>query len=1042
MWSFSSSSSSAKTNGPVNATPNTGKFISVKWISSKSDSTSRNLQVHPITTCLSTVLSNNINIISIFGRARQGKSFLMNCLAGEREIFTISNKKESCTQGIDISSKWLSLEEFSKIDNDTSIKASPNIRVGFVDAEGQGDKDVEYDAELVCPILLASKSVIFNWKGDLQKDSLLQTLGIMCRAAKNVGDESSRSDIGSSTSRAPFGHLHIVFRDWQAVDSTETDVLHDLLQAEGTSSGRSRDLIRTELRACFASIRVWLFDSPVSNSEFLKNKLTIEMCTARFRSQVRALRSALSQQLRTGTMFSASTSAMLMGKDLQPFIKTIAASLASGSPVLPQSAFANMLKEDVAHHLKRTTTMISQFGADLYTDTHSKSISVIAAARKLGIERAMSMESSAIATIPVSSRGLTSKSLTLAMQKAGIIEYAPSSTSAYAAYEKTVIPTHEQALAALREFIDVQMMEMVSKLEIMFNIDMSSSAISSSGDPFIKLATRALLDAKAAAVQCETLFTAQLTASYGAFFTAAEKAIITAVNEKHTQLIASLNSSGDSNAVPRSKLRQLLDAAAKKQATSPDEALSHIKRSHDIIFFNLINFILLYPSFRHSEFHRLALNDTVNKVLEKSTNCLDDTIEKTMTAFAATKKKLASTITASQKQDLVDRAIVHMRRHCDDTLAKLIAQNTVPSVPVKTNKPIGAGKATQSTIPALCRGFGRKTMEAMLDQQWYVKDNENKATLTSLGADAATIEAVSKSFTGACKELGETIHRNYNNLMERNVAFAVTQGTKRMEKSLLSSLPPACCEPSELENYRLELGEAINKIYLSAFEEILESLGGWSLGEAEQDVIKEGLSSVCSASMTSLIEAAERECQETQKILALERNKKRLSEPSDTDMKKKRKEESVPEKNLSDQASTRGAPQPLPHQPLVPKLFQTDKKIASSGGQKNGIAEDWDAIISPAEQRLRARAFAETLKSPKAGQSKSEKPTGKAKQGKFGTPELKDDDEMEVEAEAPSRQQAPSATGKGVANDKRKVLEDERAKAKAWAAENLPKKKK
>ena len=27
----------------------------------------------------------------------------MNCLAGEKEIFRISNEKDSCTQGIDIS---------------------------------------------------------------------------------------------------------------------------------------------------------------------------------------------------------------------------------------------------------------------------------------------------------------------------------------------------------------------------------------------------------------------------------------------------------------------------------------------------------------------------------------------------------------------------------------------------------------------------------------------------------------------------------------------------------------------------------------------------------------------------------------------------------------------------------------------------------------------------------------------------------------------------------------------------------------------------
>ena len=95
----------------------------------------------------------------------------MNCLAGEKEIFRISNEKDSCTQGIDISDKWLSLVDFSLLDHGTTTKTTAvtnttkkMMHVGFVDAEGQGDKDVTYDANLICPILLTSKCVIFNWK--------------------------------------------------------------------------------------------------------------------------------------------------------------------------------------------------------------------------------------------------------------------------------------------------------------------------------------------------------------------------------------------------------------------------------------------------------------------------------------------------------------------------------------------------------------------------------------------------------------------------------------------------------------------------------------------------------------------------------------------------------------------------------------------------------------------------------------------------------------------------------------------------------------
>lgn len=122
---------------------------------------------------------STIGLISIFGAARQGKSFLMNCLAGETDLFRISNERESCTQGIDVSTHLLDLSQFAAggakgVTTSSSLKKFPAMKVGFVDAEGQGDKDMSYDANLVCPILLASKCVIFNWKDSLQKDRILQ----------------------------------------------------------------------------------------------------------------------------------------------------------------------------------------------------------------------------------------------------------------------------------------------------------------------------------------------------------------------------------------------------------------------------------------------------------------------------------------------------------------------------------------------------------------------------------------------------------------------------------------------------------------------------------------------------------------------------------------------------------------------------------------------------------------------------------------------------------------------------------------------------
>ena len=61
----------------------------------------------------------------IFGQMGEGKSFLMNSLAGE-ELFAVSNSMYSCTQGVDIGNRI--------VDHPTA-----ETKMAFMDVEGQGD---------------------------------------------------------------------------------------------------------------------------------------------------------------------------------------------------------------------------------------------------------------------------------------------------------------------------------------------------------------------------------------------------------------------------------------------------------------------------------------------------------------------------------------------------------------------------------------------------------------------------------------------------------------------------------------------------------------------------------------------------------------------------------------------------------------------------------------------------------------------------------------------------------------------------------------
>ena len=234
----------------------------------------------------------------------------------------------------------MNLSEFS----DDRKPSNANMKIGFIDAEGQGDKDTTYDANLVCPILLASKCVIFNWKDSLQKDRILQLLGVMHKAAINVAEEGEIEVSGGA--EKVFGHLHVVFRDWQYIGSTPESVKADLFKEERSADtdARLRNAIRNDIKNSFESITVWLFPPPVASSAKLTNKLRVDELSDSFKSQLQALRASLGTQLSHPMRFAGRP---FTAKTLGPLVTQIACALNSGEVVRPMSAYLNMLKDEV-----------------------------------------------------------------------------------------------------------------------------------------------------------------------------------------------------------------------------------------------------------------------------------------------------------------------------------------------------------------------------------------------------------------------------------------------------------------------------------------------------------------------------------------------------------------------------------------------------------------------------------------------------------------------------------------------------------------------
>jgi len=119
--------------GPLRATEEAGRVLA---------------SVHP---------DQPLNVVTIVGAARKGKSFLMNALTRRDGMFRASAGTPPCTAGADLSPALMSLSDLKSGRGGTTGHSPSDPTIAFVDMEGQGDKSTDHDVRLATPFLLVSK---------------------------------------------------------------------------------------------------------------------------------------------------------------------------------------------------------------------------------------------------------------------------------------------------------------------------------------------------------------------------------------------------------------------------------------------------------------------------------------------------------------------------------------------------------------------------------------------------------------------------------------------------------------------------------------------------------------------------------------------------------------------------------------------------------------------------------------------------------------------------------------------------------------------
>ncbi|CAN0201634.1 unnamed protein product [Scytosiphon promiscuus] len=267
-----------------------------------------------------------LNLITIWGEARTGKSFFMNTLVAPendgsntssgKDVFAVAGGSRPCTVGASISTTTRSIEQISSSSSPPLPPAAGGERrwigwspfeqpspgepepgqqpdIGFVDVEGQGDNGELYDTKLVTPLLLLSKVVIYNWKGLPTRATMLDKLSAMTYAASLLSPEEREDS---------FGHLIILLRD---VSSTEEQSAHNRIfgredeTAPNSSAGdalKERNEKRKLLEQSFRSTRVCCLPSPHRDIDGEREIPQAEV-SAEFAEKVSELRRTLATDL-------------------------------------------------------------------------------------------------------------------------------------------------------------------------------------------------------------------------------------------------------------------------------------------------------------------------------------------------------------------------------------------------------------------------------------------------------------------------------------------------------------------------------------------------------------------------------------------------------------------------------------------------------------------------------------------------------------------------------------------------------------------------
>ncbi|KAL6991120.1 hypothetical protein U1Q18_009239, partial [Sarracenia purpurea var. burkii] len=270
------------------------------------------------------LVKDPVGVVSVCGRARQGKSFVLNQLLGRSSGFQVASTHRPCTKGL-----WL----WSAPIRRTALDGT-EYSLLLLDSEGIDayDQTGTYSTQIFSLAILLSSMFIYNQMGGID-EAALDRLSLVTEMTKHIRVRAS----GGRTTASELGQFSPIFvwllRDFylDLVEDNRRITPRDYLElALRPVQGSGRDItskneIRESIRALFPDRECFPLVRPLSNEAELQrlDQIPLDKLRPEFRSGLDALTKFVFERTRPKQVGATVMTGPILARITQSFLDAI-----------------------------------------------------------------------------------------------------------------------------------------------------------------------------------------------------------------------------------------------------------------------------------------------------------------------------------------------------------------------------------------------------------------------------------------------------------------------------------------------------------------------------------------------------------------------------------------------------------------------------------------------------------------------------------------------------------------------------------------------